>query len=138
MKGGRRLRFGILLAVLIFALCSWAGWSVVQTRLTLAQSPAARGAVAGCNDVEGSTWIYRVTLVGRGAVCSALMRQGTYYSYATGHIVPTHWSRLDCAVAAPQAAAYCSEHMLATLGDWVGLAGPPAPEVAALTATGAR
>lgn len=137
-KGGPRrtrpwMRRAAAVAI-VLALCAWASWGVVQTRLTIAQSPAARSAAAGCSDVEGTTWIYRITLVGRGALCSALMRQEAFYAYATSRVVPAHWSRLDCAVTAPHAAPFCSEHMLGSLGDWINLAGPPAREVTALTA----
>ncbi len=134
----RRVAASAALALLSVLLLVPA-WSVVQARLAAAHDPAERGAVAGCESVNGLAIVYRVAPLGRrGALCSALLHQNSYWSYLSGRVIPAHWSRYDCAVLMPRGAPFCTEHPLSGPGDWADLAGPPATEITALLATRVR
>jgi len=130
--------WALLLAAPVVALLLWPAWTLAQTRLAVTRSPLARDVAVACEQVVGSSLVYHVKLVGRGALCSALVHQDTFWSSQTGNQVPAHWARFDCVMITPHSPALCSVHTLFTVGDWGALAGPPAPEVTTLLTSRSR
>ncbi len=130
-------RVAAALALVVLLLLAWPVWSMAQARLAEETSVAARRVVAGCEGAHGRTFVYHVTLLAHGgAVCSALVRQDTFYSYVMGRDNPGHWLRYDCEVSTPRDSPYCMERALGGPVTWGLLVGPPDADVQKLSTTG--
>jgi len=134
----RRLsRAAIVAALAVLLLLSWPAWTILQARLAVANSPAARRVVVGCEGLRGWTLVYHVTLLGHGgAVCSAIVHQDAFYSYVMSKMSDAQWLRDDCEVSTPRDLPYCSERTLRGPATWGLLLGSPAPDLQKLSATG--
>ncbi len=130
-------RVAIVAALPVLLLLTWPAWTILQARLAVTNSPAARRVVVGCEGLRGWTLVYHVTLLDHGgAVCSAIVHQDAFYSYVMSKMSDAQWLRDDCEVSTPRDLPYCSERALRGPVTWGLLLGPPAPDIQRLSATG--
>lgn len=133
----RRATIAVVLACALGLALLWPAVGVLQARLAVAGSPAARHVVAGCEGVLGWSFVYHVALLPRGgAVCSALAHQRAFYSYMMGRVSPEHWLRYDCEVSTPRDLPFCRERVLPGPAAWGLLLGPPDPDIQRLATGG--
>ena len=133
----RSVLVAIVATLAVLLLLSWPAWTILQARLAVANSPAARRVVVGCEGLRGWTLVYHVTLLDHGgAVCSALIHQDAFYSYVMSKMSDAQWLREDCEVSTPRDLPYCSERPLRGPATWGLLLGAPAPDIQKLSATG--
>ena len=138
MRRAPRAAIVVIVATLaVLLLLSWPTWTILQARLAVANSAAARRVVVGCEGLRGWTLVYHVTLLNHGgAVCSAIVHEDAFYSYVMGKMSAAQWLRDDCEVSTPRDLPYCSERPLRGAATWGLLLGSPAPDIQRLSATG--